>query len=286
MFRKISIVTSVFMLAATVIFAQRFRGWGMPRVVPDDTEREPGLLITGVIEDSPAERAGIVRGDILLELDGREITTLADVYDILSGHEAGDAIRLMIQHGDDIEPVDLIIETRLFRAPLGLQFSLPGMHMFEFEMPGNVLPGRNLPGSDLPFRHFYSFPAPGIIIREVVEDGPAANAGIIEGDVITAIDGEKVSARDSLVDAVRERTPGDELTLTVSRRDDEAEWTELTIEVILGADDDGNAFLGVYYLPFFMRGFMFEEEQFDSDWKDRFQSPRQQRQQSRPNDDV
>ena len=63
----------------------------------------------------------------------------------------------------------------------------------------------------------------------VVPGGPADEAGIEEGDLITAVDGERVRTGDELIVKIRSHRPGDELTLTVERGD-----REFTVEVTLG----------------------------------------------------
>ena len=55
----------------------------------------------------------------------------------------------------------------------------------------------------------------GAIIRSVVANGPAAAAGLKEGDVITAVNGQPVNEQTDLRGRVAEFKPGDELTLTV-----------------------------------------------------------------------
>ena len=84
----------------------------------------------------------------------------------------------------------------------------------------------------------------GAVVRTVVEDGPAAAAGLEPGDVITAIDGEAVDGPQALVDAVSARQPGDVVTLTVTRS---GEDDAIEIEATLGEhpDDATKAYLGV-----------------------------------------
>ena len=54
----------------------------------------------------------------------------------------------------------------------------------------------------------------GIFVAKVVEDGAAADAGIEEGDVITAVDGQKVTKMAELQEILATKRPGDEVTLS------------------------------------------------------------------------
>jgi putative serine protease PepD len=51
----------------------------------------------------------------------------------------------------------------------------------------------------------------------VTSDGPAAKAGIEPGDIITAVDGERVTTADELIVAIRRHQPGQKLSLTYLR---------------------------------------------------------------------
>jgi putative serine protease PepD len=63
-----------------------------------------------------------------------------------------------------------------------------------------------------------------------VEDGtPAADAGLAEGDVVTAVDGDRVGDASALTAAVRSHAPGDEIEVTYVRDGDEQ-----TVQVTLG----------------------------------------------------
>ena len=66
-------------------------------------------------------------------------------------------------------------------------------------------------------------------IARVFEDGPSAEAGLEAGDVILALNGERVSRQNSLLDLLFEYDPGDTVTLTIERGD-----AELEIDVELG----------------------------------------------------
>lgn len=67
-------------------------------------------------------------------------------------------------------------------------------------------------------------------IVTVVEDSPAAEAGLLEGDIVTAVDGVQIDQQNHFVNlVVLEHDPGDTVVLTVQR-----DGQELEIEVTLG----------------------------------------------------
>ncbi len=65
--------------------------------------------------------------------------------------------------------------------------------------------------------------AGGAQVGGVTAGGPAADAGLRAGDVVTAIQGKKVASSDALVAAINDHAPGDEVTLSVRRDGDSRE---------------------------------------------------------------
>ncbi|MFV0459279.1 MAG: S1C family serine protease [Actinomycetales bacterium] len=74
----------------------------------------------------------------------------------------------------------------------------------------------------------------GATIREVVAGTPAQQAGLQAQDTVVSIDGEPVSGAQSLTAQVRERAPGDDVTLGVIRQ-----GTLTDVSVTLGSREDG-----------------------------------------------
>ena len=54
----------------------------------------------------------------------------------------------------------------------------------------------------------------GIYVAKVLEDGAASDAGIKEGDVIVAVDGEKVTRMAELQEIIARKRPGDKISIT------------------------------------------------------------------------
>jgi serine protease Do len=87
----------------------------------------------------------------------------------------------------------------------------------------------------------------GVIILEVEDASPADKAGLRSGDIITAIDNERLSPRRDIGDMVGEHNPGDVITLDVL----DSSREERSVTVTLGESDSGEAFLGIRYAPAF-----------------------------------
>ena len=74
----------------------------------------------------------------------------------------------------------------------------------------------------------------GALVATVEPGGAADQAGLQEGDVVTAVGDRPLAAGDDLVAAVRSYRPGDDVQLTVQRGGDST-----TVEVTLGSDAQG-----------------------------------------------
>jgi serine protease Do len=66
-----------------------------------------GLLVRGVVEDSPAGRAGLERGDLLVAVAGQPLTSADDLFDAL---ENGGTLTLGVLRGTDERDVDVILQ--------------------------------------------------------------------------------------------------------------------------------------------------------------------------------
>ena len=65
----------------------------------------------------------------------------------------------------------------------------------------------------------------GVLLRNVLQGGPAQKAGLKQGDIITAIDGKKVKNTGDLLDMIREAGPGKKVQLTIWRNKKAEKYT-------------------------------------------------------------
>jgi len=219
---------------------------------------EPGAMITDVVSDGPADLAGLQAGDVIVAVDGQKLDSENNLADVIAAYEPGDTVILEVKRPGE-ESREVRIELGEHPEPEKEGIAYLGVH-YRFLPPLHVPEGEALPFDwdwrpARPFLHRIPGGAvmQGAIVRHVAEDGPAAAAGLREGDLITAIEGDPVEGPRDLVDAIAEAEPGDRVTLTVYRPDDGEKAEEREVEVTLAEhpDEEGNAYLGVRIGGFF-----------------------------------
>jgi len=168
-----------------------------------------GVEITRVEENSPADKAGIKPGDVVLDYNGQRVEGMEQfgrmVRETPPGHEA----KLTISRNGGTETLTAVLSSRKSRFPVGLP---PGFAIYpEFQMPDipQVLTTISSPmlgveaeslGSQLAG---YFGVKEGVLVRSVLDNTPAQKAGIRAGDVITKVDGTAVTTPRELSSAVR-----------------------------------------------------------------------------------
>ena len=90
------------------------RGWigaAMQPVHLDDAER-PGLLLVSIEKDAPATKAGLLLGDVLVAIDGKQIESFDQLLDVLGGDAVGRKVRLDVVRAGKQHEIELVIGER------------------------------------------------------------------------------------------------------------------------------------------------------------------------------
>ena len=69
--------------------------------IPDMSGGGPGLRLTGIRAGSPAEEAGLVAGDVIVEFAGHPVKDLYDFSDALYTHRPGDSVSVVVLRNGD-----------------------------------------------------------------------------------------------------------------------------------------------------------------------------------------
>ena len=71
-----------------------------------------GVYVLSVIPDSSAEEAGLLQGDVIIDVEGQAVTTSNELNEIVSKYKAGDEINLTVsRYGQDVK-IKLVLQEK------------------------------------------------------------------------------------------------------------------------------------------------------------------------------
>jgi membrane-associated protease RseP (regulator of RpoE activity) len=227
-----------------------------------------GVGITQVVKDSPAEKAGLKKDDVIVRFEGDSVTSVRKLNRLVSEVAPDQTVRLAISRSGSEQEVAVTIAKRN-NAMNAMDFNFKGLDKLQAldklqgldrlkELEKTMPPGAHVwkwqgqgPGDDgMIFAfgnhrrigvgtmgltkqladYFGIADGKGVLVTSVADDSPAAKAGIKAGDIITAIDGEKVEGSGDLARGINKKKDGD-VTLTVIRNKNQRSLTVTPKEV-------------------------------------------------------
>lgn len=184
---------------------QVVRGWlgvGIQDLSPDladsfGLDRTMGALVNQVQPDSPAQQAGIRRGDILLELNGRTIRNASDLQLQIISMSTGKTVPLKLLRDGQRLTVDVTIRPRnqAMAADTEGERQTLGLTLVNTEQNN------------------------GLLVKEVAPQDVGAAAGIRPGDIMLAINKTKLTDLRSFDRALNEARKGRIVRLLIKRGD-------------------------------------------------------------------
>ena len=142
-----------------------------------------GVLVGDIVEDSPADKGGLQRGDIIVEVQGKKIDDPNQIRNMVAGIEPGQEIEMKIIR----ENKPITKNVTVSELPTDVQKPAKGEY-------GNLLNGVSVQELTPEFIERFDIPKKlkGVIVAEVDEDSPAF--GIIKpGDIIQEINKQNIA---------------------------------------------------------------------------------------------
>ncbi|MGE0447640.1 MAG: PDZ domain-containing protein [Vicinamibacterales bacterium] len=193
---------------------------------------QSGAAVVDVVEDSPAQKAGLKAGDIVIEFDGERVRGARQFARLVEDTPEGRAVKVVVSRAGSKQTMEVTPVTRrgemAWLEDLGPRVREGvgrGMRRFEFDAPvaPGILVGPNRPRLGVGVEPLgdqlaaYFGVKDGVLVASVEADSPAAKAGLKAGDVITAVNGESIADPGDLTAEVRKAAPGSTLSLEIVR---------------------------------------------------------------------
>ena len=164
------------------------------------------VTVDKVFPNSPAKRAGIEDGDVILKIDGIAAEQMSDVVDQVSSSSAGDVLEVQIMRDDKEQSFKVkLVSWEDLASGLGNEEEHKLSQDNEKARPqlGVILDAE--------------FTGRGAKIYEVINGSIASMAGILSGDIVRSVDGAEIFDANEMASKIKSAPIGSKIKLSIQR---------------------------------------------------------------------
>ncbi len=174
--------------------------------IPLKNGRQPwGVLITETAPDSPAAKAGVRRGDVMLEIGHYKLYSTEDYRSTLKDYTAGDRMSLHLWRNAADRRITLTAGAFPEKQALGLAYKLLGIKVVGLTRRNRA--------------RFHIAASKGVLIRELLKTAYLSHIGATPGDIIRKIDNHTINNLQDFKRAIAKFRLKDSVVILLQRDD-------------------------------------------------------------------
>lgn len=150
-------------------------------------ETGDGAVVGDVVNGSPADRAGIIRGDVIIEMGGHKVKDHRDVVVGIRQHLAGDKVDLVVIHKGSRKKIIVTLSP----VPSADVSEAPASQKPQISSRLGITVSRNTPELR---KEFDISVQNGVVITNVQPGSTGQRLGLRKGDVVLEVNGKKVTS--------------------------------------------------------------------------------------------
>jgi serine protease Do len=166
---------------------------------------DKGALVSDVIKDSPAEKAGLKTGDIILEFDGKPILEMNELPRLVASTPVGKKLEVKILRDGKEKSVTVTIERLEGKEAEAAAGEPDKLGITVTELTGDQAAKMGISETE------------GVVVSDVKQGSIAEEAGIARGDIIKEINGVKIATPNDYEKAVAARKKGSVMRILLKR---------------------------------------------------------------------
>ncbi len=189
------------------------RGWlgvSIQEVTPAlaksfDLKEKKGALVSQVVTGSPAEKAGIEQGDVIMEFDGKEVSSPRDLSQLVASTPVGKAVAMKLWRSGKVldrqaKVGEMEEKVEMTKAP-----SHKSLGITVQNLTPEIAKGLGLKKET------------GVVVTQVEPGSAAGDAGIQRGDVVREVNRKPVKDVDDFVQKVEKAKDQDHVLFLLQR---------------------------------------------------------------------
>jgi membrane-associated protease RseP (regulator of RpoE activity) len=184
---------------------------------------ERGVVVNEVVNESPADKAGLKEEDVILSVNGKPLNSSNDLSDLVDEAKPGDRMALDVARAGHEMQITITLGDRSDNPDQTFSWSSSGVpKAWTFNLGSSSGDGSfiGVQLTDLTPQlgdYFGVKDGNGVLIDEVEKDSPAEKAGLKAGDIIVAIGDEKVADSRDVSDLIQDQKSGTTVSVGIIR---------------------------------------------------------------------
>jgi predicted metalloprotease with PDZ domain len=179
-----------------------------------------GVRVKKVLEDSPAEKAGIEEDDILISYNGKKVHNSEELVNVVRKSAIDDEVTIGYYRDGKQKEVSVKIAKKENRNIMRWYGNKAPHKSFKFDKRAWL--GVKTESLNDQLREYFAAPADlGVLVKEVIKDSPAENVGLKAGDVIIKVADRDIENSRDLVRSINYYNPDEVVEITVIREKNE-----------------------------------------------------------------
>jgi serine protease Do len=168
-----------------------------------------GATVLEVTKGSPAEKAGIKKGDIIIKVNDTKIESPESLFETIHNFKSGDKVKVVFTRDGKEQTVTATLDKADYNSKdfnYNYDFSMPPMPNMEGlgDMDGMGMGPWGHHQPKLGIKAQDAEDGKGVNVLEVEDSSAAAKAGLKKGDIILQFNGSEVNSTNELVDQLQE----------------------------------------------------------------------------------
>jgi len=194
------------------------RGWlgvQIQKVTPDlaesfDLDSEKGALVADVVKDSPAARAGIETGDIILSFNGQDVDSMRKLPSLVAAIPPGTKVKMKVLRRGKVKKLKVVIaelkDEEMADGSPAEKGELDRLGMAVRQITPELAGQYRLPRDS------------GVVISRIDPDGLAAEGGLHAGDIILQVNNSDIETVKDFRQAIKKAKKNKLVRFLVQRR--------------------------------------------------------------------